>query len=257
MKNLRILSLNIRDSGSRKEFLSRTDAITELVKSTDPDLIGVQELMDYMPEALPWLTETYGFYGKKRNSFTADERCCVLYRKERFRLLDGKTFWLSKTPEVPGSRYPLSVFPRIVTIACMEDREDGSRFTFANTHLDHLLPDSRLRQCRVLSSLLHEHRSGSFLILTGDFNSTAADPGARILLEDPDLHLRNIADPDARSSIKNLIQSAASHYRPIDLIMASDHLETVNAHLCSSMYCGKYPSDHMPLSAELSIPESD
>ena len=256
MTSLRILSLNLHNTGSESEFITRCESITALAADADPDLIGIQELTDYMPQDLPYLTDRYAFYGKSRNSRLSDERSCILYRKERFRRIDAKTLWLSDTPEEPGSKFTFSVFPRIVTIMVLEDLESGKVFTFANTHLDHLLPGTRIKQCAVLRDLLRDNMLGEFLILTGDFNSTAVDPGAMLLLHDPDLRLRNLEDPDLKSSIHGFLQSAVSHYRPIDLIMASDFLNADLVKHLSGLYAGKFPTDHMPLLAEISLPDS-
>ena len=255
MTSLRILSLNLHNTGSESEFLTRCESITALAAAADPDLIGVQELTDYMPQDLPYLTDHYTFYGKSRNSHFSDERSCILFRKGRFRRIDAKTLWLSDTPEEPGSKYPFSVFPRIVTIMVLEDLESGRTFTFANTHLDHLLPGTRIKQCSVLRDLLRENMLGDFLILAGDFNSTAVDPGAMMLLHDPDLRLRNLEDPDLKSSIHGFLQSAVSHYRPIDLIMATDFLKADHVRHLSGLYAGKFPTDHMPLLAEVTLPD--
>ncbi|MBR2769293.1 MAG: endonuclease/exonuclease/phosphatase family protein [Solobacterium sp.] len=253
MKPLRVMSFNIHNS-AMSEFLGRRDSISLLVRTAEPDVIGIQEFDDKMIPGLDFLYETYGFTGRARASSKSNERCCIAYRKDRFRLKRSVTLWLSDTPEVPGSRYFLSVFPRIVTIAVLEDIDDHTVFTFANTHLDHLLPMARSRQIRVLSQLLKEYREGEFLVLTGDFNCTAAEASVLSILKDPVLCLRNPAPASPADLLNDLVHAASSRYRPIDLILVSDFLETRDFTSLTGLYAGKYPSDHTPVMVTL-VPE--
>ena len=118
MTELNVMTLNIQNSLRSSAFDARVRSIDAMVAFHNPDLIGMQELTDDMIHKLPGMSDTYAFYGKRRESIRpADERCCVLYRKTRFRFISGKTRWLSDTPEVPGSRHFGSQFPRIVTYA--------------------------------------------------------------------------------------------------------------------------------------------
>ena len=62
----------------------------------------------------------------------------IAYRKERFQSVILETFWLSPTPYVPGSRYPVqSMCPRTATDVVFKDMETGKVFRVINTHLDH------------------------------------------------------------------------------------------------------------------------
>ena len=255
MKPIRIMSFNILNSGA--QFKNREQSIAALIRSTDPDLIGLQEFTDEMIPYLSCLTESYGFTGKARASQQSNERCCVVYRKSRFRLLSSKTFWLSDTPEVPGSKYVLSMFPRIVTVAVLEDLENRNIFTFANTHLDHLLPPARKQQTDTLRKLLKENRKGDFLFLTGDFNCTLDSEAARAILDDPELNLKNTARYSRKDRLWDFVHMASSRYRPIDIIFVSKELEVKDFTPLSGLYEGKYPSDHTPIIASVLPPEQE
>ena len=248
MTELKVMTLNIHNSLRSASFDRRIRSISAMAAFHDPDLIGVQELTDDMINKLPEMSETYAFFGKRRGSSRqTDERCCILYRKTRFRFISGGTFWLSDTPEEAGSRYAGSMFPRIVTLAELEDLETGSHFTFANTHLDHLFPPVRTKQAEVLRNILKEKRTGDFLILTGDFNCSFPAEAVRLLTADEDLALKDTAPDDGRSTIRNFIQAGASHYRPIDHILISRNLTSVKSEIISGLYMGVYPSDHCPV----------
>ena len=247
MKPLRIMSFNIHNSGSADEFTGRRNSIASLIRNESPDLIGMQELLDDMIPGLDFMTESYGFTGKARGSKRANERCCVVYRKDRFRLLRSKTLWLSDSPEIPGTKFYLSMFPRIVTIAVLEDMENNMVFTFANTHLDHVLPPARKKQIDVMKELLEEYREGEFLILTGDFNCTSDDSSVHSLLGDRELDLRNPAVSTPKDLMRDFMHMASSRYRPIDMILVSSALRVDSYASLHGLYEGKYPTDHTPI----------
>ena len=253
MTELNVMTLNIQNSLRSSAFNARVRSIDAMVAFHSPDLIGVQELTDDMIHKLPDMADTYAFYGKRRESFRpADERCCVLYRKSRFRFISGKTLWLSDTPEVPGSKFPGSMFPRIVTLAELEDMESGMHFLFANTHLDHLVPYVRTKQAEVLRRILNEHKAGAFTVVTGDFNCSFPADALQKLTNDPALDLQDTVPDDGRSTIRNFIQAGASHYRPIDHILVTKSVPVIKSEIISGMYMGVFPSDHCPIMTTLS-----
>ena len=74
-----------------------------------PDILGVQEARDLqivdLREALP----EFEFYGVGRDDGkTGGEYTGIFYRKDRFARSDGGSFWLSATPEKPGTSFLLS-----------------------------------------------------------------------------------------------------------------------------------------------------
>lgn len=254
MTELKVMTLNIHNSMRSAAFDRRIRSICAMTAFHDPDLIGVQELTDDMISKLSDMADTYAFFGKRRGSAGhTNERCCVLYRKSRFRFISGHTFWLSDTPEEAGSKYPGSLFPRIVTVAELEDYETGQHFTFANTHLDVLFPPVRTRQADALRKILLKEKAGDFLIVTGDFNCSYPALAVSALTRDEELCLKDTAPDDGRATIRNFIQAGASGYRPIDHILVSRDMEVRKSEIISGLYMGLYPSDHCPVLTFLQV----
>ena len=152
-----------------KVFSHRIHSIEALIDTYHPDVIGAQEVTSSMMKYMDRILREYGICGKQRKSLMNNEANPVLYRKDRFELLEEKTLWLSDTPEVEGSRYAMSQFPRIVTIVTLKNRLNGDTVTFANTHLDVNFASVRQKQAEKLCELLAKERSP--ICLTGDFNS--------------------------------------------------------------------------------------
>ena len=108
--DLRVVTFNVRyasggDQGVRN-WTARRDVVAEAVGIMKPDVMGVQEAlagqMDDLRARLPEY-EAFGVGrddGKKRGEFSA-----IYYRRERFERdgEDGGTFWLSPTPDQPGT----------------------------------------------------------------------------------------------------------------------------------------------------------
>ncbi len=255
MTELKVMTLNIHNNMRSSSFDRRVRSICSMTSFHDPDLIGVQELTDDMIGKLSEMADTYAFFGKRRGSpGVTNERCCVLYRKTRFRFISGHTFWLSDTPEIAGSKCHGSVFPRIVTIAELEDNETGCRFTFANTHLDAVFAPVRARQSEALRKILLKEKTGDFLILTGDFNCAFPALAVSSLVKDDELYLKDTVPDDGRATLRSFIQAGSSRYRPIDHVLVSRDLEVTKSEIISGLYMGMYPSDHFPVLTFINIP---
>ena len=94
--------------------------------------------------------------------------------KENSSSVSLETFWLSPTPYVPGSRYPVqSMCPRTATDVVFEDMETGKVFRVINTHLDHECAGARkLGLEQILAHLRAEKAFADVpVILSGDFNA--------------------------------------------------------------------------------------
>lgn len=169
------MTFNIRydtlDDGANC-FEGRKAFIKKFLDREKPDVIGFQEVL---PHVRAWLCDNlpdYTVLGMGRNNDYSGESVSIAYRKDRFDLVKFDQFWLSDTPDVPGSRYMLdqSPCPRISVQATLVSRKEGKLFTFANTHLDHVGVYARLCGASLLMTKLLSENKYPF-ILTGDFNA--------------------------------------------------------------------------------------
>ena len=119
----------------------RRDLVVERVRAFDADLLGTQEGLDSMETYLRQQLGDYTFRGVGRDDGKQrGEMCGVFFKTARFELLDGGYFWLSKTPEKPGSRGWAEVYPRMVTWVKLRPRAGGAPFYWFNTHFDAYQP---------------------------------------------------------------------------------------------------------------------
>ncbi len=178
--SIKILSQNIRytDDPDGNSINERAPRFLKLLEEYQPDIIGTQEAtkkwMDFFEEELG---NTYGIVGCSRNGHRSDEGewNAILYRKDRFELIEGDTFWLSETPDEERTKLEGSIY-RICSWALLKDKVTGKLFTFNNTHLQNgdEEDDVRAQQITILLDYLRDNVGYLDLypaFLTGDFNA--------------------------------------------------------------------------------------
>lgn len=163
---MKIMSFNIQND-MKKASTNKIEAIVELIKTQEPDVIGMQELTFFVKTELQKKLPEYNFYGRSRygiNTFF-DEYNCIL-TKRNIEVIETSTFSLGKKPYKVRSKNLLSFFPRIcTTIVCVLDRR---KIKIANTHLDHGFDRTKEYQLSVLYEVLKN--TDYPLLLMGDFN---------------------------------------------------------------------------------------
>lgn len=231
-------------------FSCRIRAINEMIRTNDPDLIGLQELTPNMFPYMDVIFEDYAVFGEGRHSLIADEYSSILYKRDRFSVLKGNTFWLSPLPHKKGSKFSLSQFPRITTFALFKDQKSGEVFSFFNTHLDQNFPFIRNRQAQVLRDLILKNREGSFTVVTGDFNAVPDSEPLRIVCS---AGLKDTSDNSLGSTLRGRIGAAIQKNRPIDHILISSFIDSYRLTKLDRKYSGIWPSDHFPLLIEFDL----
>jgi endonuclease/exonuclease/phosphatase family metal-dependent hydrolase len=190
--------------------------------------------------------------GREGGEFSA-----ILYRTERLELLESGTFWLSPTPDVPGSKGWDAALERIATWARFRDRRTGCRLLHINTHFDHMGEQARQESARLIRRRLPSLAGGLPVVLTGDFNTTPSSVAYRIFTRDT---IAGAIAPLADA----LMASRTGHYGPtsswtafkaiepgrrIDYVMVSAGVDVVSHGILPDSWDGRFPSDHMPVLA--------
>ena len=176
-----IASFNIRypnpDDGENF-FPHRLPHILEKIQKEQPDIIGFQELMPAPFEALQKGLPGYSFVGDCRDAERKDESNRIAFRSDRFEAEKWGQFWLSPTPDVPGSRYEQqSICPRICTWVFLKETVTGKELLAVNTHLDHEQEYARMKGLEQIFRTIPEIRGKKDVpvLITGDFNLTPAE----------------------------------------------------------------------------------
>lgn len=252
---LRVMTFNIRliiDSDGVNNWDARRDIVVEMLRTQDPDVIGTQELFKRQGDELVATLPQYAWFGEGRHGGDGDEHMGVFYRKDRLSVLESGNFWLSDTPDVPGSRTWGNVYPRMVTWARFERIADDATFTLYNTHLPHREEDeaARIRCAELIRARLDKLGERDSVILTGDFN---APPSSRVhTILAAKLTDAWLAAPQRSGPEGTFHRFTGQAERRIDWIMFRG-ATAKSAKTVTLQRDGRYPSDHFPLIVEFEL----
>ncbi len=268
--DLIVMSFNIRYGAANdgeNNWDKRKDLACEVVRRHKPDLVGLQEALrsqiDDMRAALP----AYGEIGVAReDGKTKGEYSAILYRKDRFDVDDSGTFWLSDTPEVPGSITWGNACTRVCTWARVLPKPSGKPFYMVNTHLDHISQLSREKGIALIMARLSSRKHPDPVVLTGDFNSGENNAVVRYLKGERRLEVVNNGmsqNPLPLVDTFRLLHQDASNVgtahgfkgsragNKIDYIFVAPGTEVLQAEILHDNQDNRYPSDHYPITAAI------
>jgi endonuclease/exonuclease/phosphatase family metal-dependent hydrolase len=253
---LTIMSWNIRtgnalDGGNAWKF--REELVVETIRQCAPDILCSQESLDFQIDYMASSLPDYGWLGVGRDTNGGGEHMAVFYKREKLLPLESGNFWLSETPEVPGSKSWGSIWPRMVTWARFYNIQSAKSFYVFNTHFPALSEGARQKSAELIIqkiSGLPPHP----VIITGDFNSPAA--------KSPSWNLFSAAGfSDARLVAKKTIgpETTYGHFKPpgrdtknrIDWILFRGTIQCEMLETVLYNKEGRYPSDHYALVARL------
>lgn len=264
VETLSAMTFNLRHHRDGKRgWPARRAAVRDVVRARAPDVLGTQEgLLEQVldiHEVLPH----HAVLGEARRTGRSvatgtdeaeDEFVAVFYDERRFACLDHGNFWLSDTPDVPGSMGWGNYVPRMTTWARLQDRSTGRAFTFVNTHLDHFHPRARTRGASLLSERFPRHRDEPML-LVGDFNSIPRRFVHKHLTEEGGFqdafHLARERSHRFGGSFHGFTGRGLMR---LDWILCRPQWEVHRHVTVRDRPNGVHPSDHFPVFAELSLP---
>lgn len=251
-----IMSQNVRskDDGENKNISDRAPRFKQLVEKYNPDIIGTQEVTaTWYKYFQKNLSATYGLVGCSREGkdATSGEWNAILYRRERFELIESGDFWLSSTPD-KVSRVSGSKCNRICTWALLKDKNTGKTFVMANTHLDHSTDEIRKQQLDCLFKELSNYIDSYPLFLTGDFNalpdSSVYTAAVSRLID------TRYGTAENRSVINYTFDSYGEQFpgKTIDYCFYNDKADAHWYQIADDQF-GGYVSDHYALVAQFGI----
>ncbi len=180
---IRVGTYNIRciakkDKGDRSWNDRRNDCFAH-IRRLDLDVFGLQEVTARQRNEIEKNFPDYDFVGRSRGAKSyKGESVPVYYRKSRFNLEKSGTFWLSETPEVPGSKSWGTAIPRICTYVILKDKKSGKRLCFANTHTDHKSEEAREKGMLLVVKRMKDFGKGAPIVFVGDHNCCETDAPA-------------------------------------------------------------------------------
>ena len=269
---MKIVTFNIRtrwDNDGINSFIHRIGLIYEKINEERPDVLAFQEVTERHIDVLIKLFPDYAFCGSGRLEDRTGEGLYTAYLKSRFDLTAERVFWLSDTPDVPGSRFNCqSIYPRICVYTLLSRKDSGEMFGFYNVHLDylgmvgHTAPPSKdevpldfdfenfenprkLALERLFVEMKRDNDQCEKIIL-GDFNATIEDEALDIVYAEGFEDLTENVGPTFHNFGK------AESLIKIDYIFAKQTLRArlQDASLWLDEKNGIYLSDHYPVAVD-------
>jgi endonuclease/exonuclease/phosphatase family metal-dependent hydrolase len=260
------MTFNIRYSAAADgpdRWTERREMVVDVIRRFDGDFVGIQEAL---PDQVAYLRESLSAYRLIVRSRLADaeqgEAVPLLYRHGRWRLDETQqgTFWLSDTPEVPGSTTWGNDIPRIVTWGRFVEGQTGRAVYVYNCHFDHASEPSRQKSAVLLAKRIAARQQPDPVILTGDFNCGESSYAIRYLKGQQDQSPIKLVDtfrmqhPDEKTVGTFHAFRGSRDGEKIDYVFALPGVKVLGAEIVYSNRDGRYPSDHYPVTAEMALP---
>ena len=271
---LRVMSFNVRfskvdnsEAASENNWADpkfpRRERAIRVIQENSPDLLGVQEARELQIEDFEKALPGYEFYGIGRDDGKKDgEFSGIFYRKTRFTKDDAGSFWLSATPEKPGTSFYVApkACARIASWVKLTEKDSGRQFVVLNMHWDHVSEDARRKSAALVRKRLTLLGGDLPVIVMGDLNSHEDSPAVKELVGANDSIGRKLADSfrelrpkrSASESSFNNWNGTVEGSR-IDFILHTSEFKPIAADIVRTSYDGHWPSDHYPVVATLQL----
>ena len=252
------------------------------------DIWGLQEALPHQVQELERrLPHMHALWRTRDADPWCGESCPIMFDQRLWALDpdDHGTFWLSEEPSLSGSKSWDSSLPRICTYARLVRRgcEPCALYVF-NVHLDHRGAVARRESARLLHERISARARPDPVVVLGDFNAgpeslplqllTSCDPEppARERIEDRAATASGDTERRVRPGALGPFTDAwraANPWAPeqgtfngwaaevsgprIDFVLVSPDVKVSSASIDSAQQKGRWPSDHLPVTAHLQI----
>ena len=241
----------LRDSANYWEF--RKDQVINLIEEYDCDFVGIQEALPAQIEFLSENLEQYGILWRTREiDSSKGEAVPLIYLKSKWELLDSQTFWLSDTPEVPGSNTWNAACNRVATWGLFKSISGDQKILICNAHFDHVSQEARVNGAQLIIDRVTEIAEGNPIVLLGDLNGEPDNPAVDLLTRRwydpyPDYH--------PGDTVNGTFHGFKGHPlgKRIDYILVNGQQSVEQIEIIRSNIDGAYPSDHFPVMASFSF----
>lgn len=250
-ESIRVMSFNVLWGGfGERSIAQRAKAVSRTITDYYPDSVGLQEATPEWMLTLKFLLPDYGYVGVGRDDGRAGgEFSSVFYRKDKYRVVESGTFWLSETSEVPSRGWDADC-NRVCTWVVLENKQTGERYAHINTHLDHLGSQARANSVPMILEKAAEFADMP-IICTGDFNFRENSGLYPVITADILKDAKFLSDDTMNHPTFHGYQSEPDPTRIIDFIFINEAITPLVYRVITEGIDGRLPSDHYPLYADV------
>ena len=230
------------------------------IAAEDPDVFGAIEVTDKWEAMLKSYFESDYTYvsGKKNQNSASGEYLPIFFKTAKYELVEQGSKWLSKTPDRP-SMYSGAAHYMMYTYVVLKDKATGTRFMYINAHLEPYQTAAarkvRALQAEQLKAFIEKQSLP--VICGGDFNAIPKEEPISILTTGGNLrYALNLAKDKLQTAGTMVSEDYTTlGVRVYDYIFVSQSRVSVQEYkmIDNQDENGKYPSDHIPVSAKVSV----
>ena len=242
----------------------RKNRLAQSVADLDMDVFGIQEVDLRIQEELPGLLKKSGAADYEWYIFSpysadgkGNKAQALLYRKDRFKLLESHNFWMSETPEVMSKGWDEKKFYRGGFCVVLKDKKSGKKIFVMHSHFP-LGKEARKHAADVCIEMEKKYnKEGLPSFLIGDLNNRPDTPGSerlRTYWTDSYLYL----PAERREGSFGNFNGAKTDIDPDKDPRRIDYVYFRNAlplkYCCSNnKYDGFWPSDHCAVYVDMKL----
>ena len=248
---IRVASYNLRMDTPRDSlnaWAHRKENVKALIQYHDFDIVGTQEGFIHQINDLLEMPGYAAFGAGRDDGKQAGEHSAIVYKKDRFTVVDSGNFWLREDPTTPGLGWDATCCNRISSWAKFNDRLTGKNFFVFNVHFDHQGVVARQESGKLMVAKIVEIANGAPVICTGDFNSTPETEqiqGMAAVVNDA--YAVSQMPPYGPEGTSNGFRFTAPLKNRIDYVFVSKHFEVQKYAVLTDAKDQRYPSDHLPV----------
>lgn len=251
---LKIISANIRYENAHDgvhAWENRLPLLQIIFTEFHPDILATQEGKE---KQIKSLAQTLPMKLVTDHREWIEDRMypCLYVNEEQIKVQASGDIWLSETPLISGSVSFKSAFPRLCTWMRITHLVNNLDYIVVNTHLDHVLEETRLEQIKVLIREIQSFNKDNLpLILMGDFNDSPESLIRKTILDEFDLKDPWIEESIPEETSHHSFQGEKASGFRIDWILVPQAFAVQEIRLEKKSFNNIFPSDHYPLLATL------
>ena len=251
--NIRAMSFNIRCLNVGKDtWQDRIGIVSQTILESDADSIGVQEATPEWMETLnTTVADKYAYVGVGRDDGkNQGEYSAIFYLKDKYKVVNSGTFWLSETPEKPSMGWDASC-NRICTWVRLKNKKTGKEYVHMNSHFDHTGTIARKNS---VSLILEKAKTfGNIpVVFTADMNVKEGSTNYKQFTESGYFYDTKHLAPDTMDCCTYHDTKPNKHKDDIiDYVMINNGFTAVSYKVVTEGIDGRYVSDHYPVYADI------
>ncbi len=258
-QNLTVATYNLRlftNSDTGNLWVNRAPIVAELIRYHDFDVFGTQEgYQNQLDDIIKILPEYQRSGAGRDDGKDKGEHSAILFKKDKFKLLNHGDFWLSQTPEKPSLGWDATCCNRICSWVYLQDIKSKRKFYFFNAHYDHQGNIAREESSKLIMQRIKSVAGNEPVVLTGDFNGDRSSTWYQRIATSGWLKdaYTQVKYPYATTGSFNNFGSNIKSNEVIDHIFTTSNFKVLRWGLLTDSYHGKYPSDHFPITAQIAF----